>query len=105
METSKKIAQYGCCSLIEQVGSKLEQATTKRKLKDVFQSLMIEGFDKVTMSEIILIRGVPDSGISTIAVSDYPNHVNCEADQFFRKMVVMLLSQIHSLNYGKCSTI
>jgi len=37
------------------------------------------------MPEIILIRGVPGSGKSTIAEGDYPNHVNCEADQFFQK--------------------
>ena len=33
--------------------------------------------------EIIIIRGIPGSGKTTIAKTDYPNHVLCEADQFF----------------------
>jgi len=37
------------------------------------------------MPETILIRGVPGNGKSTIALSDNPNHVNCEADQFFQQ--------------------
>ena len=33
--------------------------------------------------EIILIRGIPGSGKTTIAKRKYPNHVLCEADQYF----------------------
>ena len=35
------------------------------------------------MAEIVLIRGVPGSGKTTKALTEYPNHVLCEADQFF----------------------
>lgn len=35
------------------------------------------------MAEIVLIRGVPGSGKTTKARTEYPNHVLCEADQFF----------------------
>ncbi len=33
--------------------------------------------------EIVLIRGIPGSGKTTIAKKTYPQHVLCEADQFF----------------------
>ncbi len=35
------------------------------------------------MCEIILLRGVPGSGKTTCAKEKYPNHVLCEADEFF----------------------
>jgi len=34
-------------------------------------------------NELILIRGLPGSGKSTIAKNDYPNHVHLEADMYF----------------------
>ncbi len=35
------------------------------------------------MPEIVLIRGVPGSGKTTKAKTEYSNHILCEADQFF----------------------
>lgn len=35
------------------------------------------------MPEIILIRGIPGTGKTTLAKTKYPNHVLCEADQYF----------------------
>ncbi len=35
------------------------------------------------MAELVLIRGLPGSGKTTKALTEYPNHVLCEADQFF----------------------
>ena len=73
------------------------------------------------MPEIVLIRGVPGSGKTTMAKTKFPNHVLCEADQFFthlgtgmykfdpaklreaQRAVEMLLLPILSLVYGKCS--
>lgn len=33
--------------------------------------------------EIVIIRGIPGSGKSTLAKETYPDHLLCEADQFF----------------------
>lgn len=33
--------------------------------------------------QLILIRGLPGSGKTTMAKTLYPDHVLCEADQFF----------------------
>lgn len=35
------------------------------------------------MSEVVLIRGLPGSGKSTMAKRDFGSHVHCEADAFF----------------------
>ena len=35
--------------------------------------------------EIVLIRGIPGSGKSTIAKEEYPDHVLCEANQYFTR--------------------
>lgn len=35
------------------------------------------------MTELVLIRGLPGSGKSTMAINNYPNHLHFEADQFF----------------------
>ncbi|CAM3455642.1 AAA family ATPase [Parendozoicomonas haliclonae] len=35
------------------------------------------------MPELVLIRGVPGSGKTTLAKSRFPDHILCEADQFF----------------------
>lgn len=37
------------------------------------------------MPEIVLIRGVPGSGKTTKARTEYPRHVLCEADMFFEE--------------------
>lgn len=35
------------------------------------------------MNELILIRGLPGSGKSTMAKTEYPDHIHREADQYF----------------------
>jgi|AZIC01.1.fsa_nt_gi predicted kinase len=37
------------------------------------------------MNEIVLIRGVPGSGKTTMAERDFPSHIHVEADMYFVK--------------------
>lgn len=37
----------------------------------------------MVMSNLVLIRGIPGSGKTTLARTKYPGHVLCEADQYF----------------------
>lgn len=37
------------------------------------------------MVELIILRGISGSGKSTYASKHFPNHICCEADQFFMK--------------------
>jgi len=43
----------------------------------------IGSHDNKATPEIVLIRGVPGSGKSTIASKEFPRHILVEADQFF----------------------
>jgi len=35
------------------------------------------------MLELVLIRGLPGSGKTTMAKEQFPDHIHCEADQYF----------------------
>lgn len=58
------------------------------------------------MKELVIIRGIPGSGKSTIAAKLFPGHVLCEADQFFMvdgeyKFNVTKLKQAHDACFEK----
>jgi len=53
------------------------------KASTVVSRALAELKDRVEGQELVLIRGLPGSGKSTMAREQFPNHVLVEADQYF----------------------